>query len=92
MRVNDFGTKLKKIRDERNISISEISRGTEICRKTIHEWEMGRRYPKNIDRIEILANYLNVPVLYFFDNLDHSLKNDPIIKDILQRIEILENR
>lgn len=88
---DNFGPKLQQLRESRNVSVSELSRATDICRRTIHDWESGKRFPVNMDRINILAQYFKVSPVYFLsETQDETLLQNPLIKNILERISKLE--
>ncbi|MBP1682512.1 MAG: hypothetical protein H6Q70_132 [Firmicutes bacterium] len=87
--MSNFGKNLRKIRLERNISISAISAMTGIARSTIYDWEKGRYVPSSFSSRQLLADVFQVSPFYF----DHNgLEENPLIKDILVRIEKLEQQ
>ena len=56
------GDKLRDIRESKGISRAELARMTNIPLRTIEDWEY-RKYPlKDIDRIKLLAQTLNVDI------------------------------
>lgn len=90
---DNFGSKLQQLRESRNISVAELSRATDICRRTIHDWEYGKRFPVNMERINILAQYFKVSPVYFLESETHDeLLQNPTIKNILNRISMLEHQ
>lgn len=92
--MNNFGSKLQKLRDKHNLKITELSNATGISRKTIYDWESGKRHPNSNKTIELLSSYFGVSINYLLENNleseNETLKNDPLIKNILKRIENLE--
>ena len=47
---------------EKNISVKELSERTKIPKKTIYSWLDGPRVPRDIIRLKILCNYLEVTI------------------------------
>ncbi len=66
--MNSFGVKLRKLRIERGISISELADGIGYRRLTIYRWENGKTYPKNLDAIRSIADYFHISLNYFFND------------------------
>lgn len=62
-----IGDKLKKIRELRKLSMSELARISKVHRTTIHAIEYGRFNHPGIGTIERLAHALKVSPLYFFE-------------------------
>lgn len=93
--MNSFGNKLQKLREKHNLKITELSNATGISRKTIYDWESNKRHPISNETIELLSSYFGVSKIYFLDDNnseseDEALKKNPLIKNMLKRIEILE--
>jgi len=59
--------KLKKLRKNRKISMSELAKASGIHQTTISAIENGRHSSPGIDTVEKLANALKVSPLYFFE-------------------------
>lgn len=62
------GKKIKTIREEKGMSRAELSRLSGISARTIQDWELGKRNPRNFDIIETIARSLNVEISAFYDN------------------------
>ena len=56
-----------KLRDERKLKDSDVSKATGITKSTFSDWKSGRSNPK-VDKLQILADYFGVPVTYFLTN------------------------
>lgn len=65
--ADNLAEKLKMLRTERKISMSELSRISGVHQTTISAIESGKHNSPGIDTIEKLANALKVSPLYFFD-------------------------
>jgi lexA repressor len=64
-----FYTKLKEAIKKNGISMYQISKDTGIAQSTISRWKTQNSLP-NLKTIKILADYFNVPVTYFSDNIE----------------------
>jgi transcriptional regulator with XRE-family HTH domain len=84
-----FGDQLKKLREAQNITISTLSEMTGISRPTIYAWENGKRVPQSFTTRKLLADIFKVPP-YYFDAAIDDLCENPLIKDIISRVERLE--
>lgn len=56
--------RLKALREEKGVSLTEISESLGIPYQTYRNYEIGKRKPKNQEIWEKLADYFNVPVPY----------------------------
>lgn len=54
------------IRKQRGISNYKVSKDTGIAQETLSSWKNGKYYPKE-PKIQVLANYFEVPALYFYE-------------------------
>ena len=61
--MNKFAERLKELRIENNLTISELSQKTGISIACISRWEKSLRVP-NIDSIIILCNLFNCTADY----------------------------
>lgn len=61
--MNKFAERLKELREERGITISELASKTNISVACISRWEKELRIP-NIDSIIILCNYFGCTAGY----------------------------
>ncbi|NOX18742.1 MAG: helix-turn-helix domain-containing protein [Chlorobi bacterium] len=55
-----FGLKLKRIRQSKKLSLSQLAAKSNLSVSYLNEIETGKKYPK-ADKIALLANSLNVP-------------------------------
>lgn len=55
-----------ELRDLKGYKDADIARITGITKSTFSDWKNGRSKPK-IEKLQILANYFEVPLKYFFD-------------------------
>lgn len=51
--------KYRKLRDERNLTDSEVARGTGITKSTFSDWKAGRSNP-GLKKIQKISNFLGV--------------------------------
>lgn len=61
MNTTAFGTYLRQIREEKNISLRELAKKIGVSGAFLSDIELGRRFPSS-DKIELLANEIGVPV------------------------------
>ncbi len=52
---------------ERNLTTYRVAKDTEIRQSVFSNWKHGRCKPK-IEKLQILADYFDVPVTYFLDS------------------------
>lgn len=62
-----FGDRIKKLRDEKNISQFELSEFLGISQQALSKWENEKTEPDN-DSLVKLANYFNVSTDYLLGN------------------------
>ncbi|NQY07958.1 MAG: helix-turn-helix domain-containing protein [Flavobacteriales bacterium] len=55
-----FGLKLRQIRQDKKLSLAQLSKQTGISQSYLNEIEKGKKYPKT-EKIVILASALNIP-------------------------------
>ncbi|WP_082197157.1 helix-turn-helix domain-containing protein [Bacillus sp. FJAT-27916] len=70
---NDFGSKLKTLREERKWSQDELAKELNMSRQAVYKWESGRGYPdiQNLIRISDL----------FGVTVDDLIRNDKKLQD-----------
>lgn len=61
MNTTAFGTYLRRIREERNISLRELAKKIGVSGAFLSDIELGRRFPSS-DKIEALAREIGIPV------------------------------
>ncbi|MFR5264566.1 helix-turn-helix domain-containing protein [Clostridium sp.] len=64
-----FGTRLKELREDREIMSKDFAKIMNVEPSTVTNWEKGNRFPKE-DVIIKLADYFNVSVDYLFGRTD----------------------
>ena len=62
-----FGTQLQKLRAERGISLSVLSKAIGVDRSTLYRWEHNLTSPKSFEIISLVANFFDVSPDYFFN-------------------------
>lgn len=76
---------IREVCAEKGITIAEVERALKIGNGVIAKWEFGKRYPP-LDRIEAIADYLEVPV----SRLTGIEKSSPAVADELyEKISLL---
>lgn len=68
----DLGKRLKKLRQQANLSAKELSIMSGVTRSLISELETGKRQSTSTDTIAKLAQALKVSPEYFFDTQNQS--------------------
>lgn len=63
--VSSFGNRIKKYREDNNLTLAEIERMTDVPAQTINRYELGQRVPK-VDAAAIIADKLNLNPLWLF--------------------------
>ena len=79
-----FGDRIKKLRDEKNISQFELSEFLGISQQALSKWENEKTEPDN-DSLVKLANYFNVSTDYLLGNSE-SKKIDTPYDDELEKV------
>lgn len=60
-----FSRRLKRLREEKGITMVELASIIGMSQATISEWEKGNKFPR-AGALQELANYFDVPMEYFF--------------------------
>ena len=60
-----FGDRLKQLREEKNMSVRELSEASGISSRNINYWEAGRYTPCSFESYEQLADVLGVTPEFF---------------------------
>ena len=71
-----FGSRLLKLRMEKNFSQEELAEKLEVSRLTIHRWEYDKSAP-NVAQIKVLCALFDVNVSYFFEESEPDLEIAP---------------
>lgn len=62
------GGKIKKIRTSKGLSRAALARISGISIRTLEDWELGKRNPRNFDLIDTVANVLECSPSDFYDD------------------------
>ena len=62
--------RLRKLREDNNLTRPQLSKATGIPRVTIESWEMNKFFPK-LEQLIILADYYNVSLDYITCRTDN---------------------
>ncbi len=84
-------TKYAKVRDSRGYKDADVSRETGINRSTFSDWKSGRSKPKT-DKLQKIANFLEVPLAYLTDEDWQPTITDKDEKDIKKAIDAIKNQ
>ena len=69
--MNSFGTQLIKLRSDRGVSLSVLSKAIGVDRSTIYRWEHNFTSPKSFEIVSLVANFFHVSPSYFFNNTEN---------------------
>lgn len=76
--------KFSKLLQDYGVSAYKVSKETGISQSVFSEWKRGKSQPK-LDKLRKIADFFNVPITYFTENSDESIKveahNEPIYLD-----------
>lgn len=61
MDLQEFGKRLKYIRQKRNLKVQQIAEALHVTRNTVYKWEQGKALP-SLPTVFELAKILNVSV------------------------------
>ena len=73
----DFGKKLKKLLNDKDMSQTDLSKLTDIKQSVINGWIKGHSNNPKFSTLEKLAEALNVSVNYFTDNKNTEKADSP---------------
>lgn len=65
----EFKIRLKELRQEKNVSQSEIGRLLNTSKMAVSHWEKGHSEP-SIEQLKVLARYFDVSVDYLVGYID----------------------
>lgn len=72
--------KFNELLKQRHLKAIDVARGIGIYSGKLSDWKTGRSTPK-LDKLQKIADFLNVPVSYFFeDTLESTLSADETAK------------
>lgn len=67
--------KFEKLINERGIKTADVAEATGIKKPTFTAWKKGEYTPK-ADKIQKIADYLNVPISYFYEDPEQYYDNE----------------
>ena len=89
--LEKFGERIRELRKERGITSYEMATKLGISRNTLTNWERGNKEPHAVEILEEMAEIFQVPLKYLLmEGEKPDIKNNPVIKDILNRLTRLE--
>lgn len=74
MIISDFGAVLRRLREEKEYTISKLSSAAGISESTLSRWERGLCKPRFINDISRIAKSLDVPEDIFLSSHDDRIK------------------
>lgn len=78
------GEKIKKIRTSKRLSRAALARISGISIRTLEDWELGKRNPRNFDLIDTVANVLECSPSDFYDDAYLSSLNHQALENSLR--------
>lgn len=82
--MSDFSEKLIELMNLKNVNQTILSNETGIKQSSLSGWLNSGKKPRP-DKIEILSNYFNVPVSYFFNNEPTNVGNQPGLQAVIDK-------
>ena len=70
----DFGDKIKRLREQKNLSQDALADSVGVSLRTIRNWESGR-VPRKIEHYTALAKALDCDVTYLMDGPKKQVEN-----------------
>ncbi len=64
--MNTFGERLRSLRLENGVSVSDLSHIIGVTRCSIYRWEKGGKPPKSHEVITLVSDFFHVTPDYFF--------------------------
>ena len=65
----EFSERLNSVLKDRNISIKELSKKTNISEATLTNWLRSKSFPNRLKPVLALSNYLDLPLSFFWNHL-----------------------
>lgn len=72
------------LRDAKGLRDADVSRDTGIARSTFSDWKSGRSQPKS-EKLQKIADYFEVPLSYFYDDVDKAWEEH---KESVEQLDI----
>lgn len=88
----DFGERIRHLRKKRGLTIMDVEKATGIGHSTISRWERGESVPNSSEIYQILMDYFKVDMSYLMGVSEGVLRESEVIKDIVTRLKVLEER
>lgn len=82
-----FKERLKQLRNERNLTQSELAKAIGVSAATIGNYEQGTREPRNNEMWKKLAYFFNVSIDYLMDKEKPLMNNDLLMENMLLKKE-----
>ena len=83
-----FGLRLRYLRKQDNLTQAELGDRLGVGKSAISMWENGQRSP-DLETIESIADYFNVPMASFFPNNEPSERLSEFELEIITRLRRL---
>jgi len=77
----NFATRLKHLREERELSQIQLAKILNISRQSVSNYENGLRFPNDEKLIIYIANYFNVSIDYLFGTTNIRKSNSFLAKE-----------
>lgn len=84
-----FGERIRELRKDRGLTLSELSMRLGISRNTLTSWELGEKEPYAIGRLREIAEVLRVPVSSLLAG-ENELRVEDNLKNLEERVTRLE--
>lgn len=91
--LRHFGEKLRRLRDEHDLSMYQMHIITGFARSTIWKWEQSKAFPSLYNLVQLAALF-HVDVTYFQDETAELVLKEEMLREIQEmqtRIQRLEN-
>ena len=76
--------RIKKLIDDKNLSIKGFAEKIGVSEPRIHN--MFRSYDMKVSTLQKIADYFNVPITYFFDDIDTRSQTVDLVFDTLKDV------
>ena len=70
---------------EHKVSAYRVAKDLGFSQSLLPNWKKGVAQPKQ-DKIKLIADYFNVPVEYFYENMNEPYTQDPTVAHISMKI------
>ena len=55
--ATECGKQIRKARRDKGMTREELAEACGVCVKSVYEWEIGRKYPKNINKVKQILGF-----------------------------------